>query len=359
MQPQRYVMPHQQGVRLESDADLSIIIVSYRSADDLENCLESLRYVLDADRPSAEIIVVDNGSGPGRTAALAAKYREVRFIENSGNHGFAHACNLGVGVARGTDLLFLNPDVLDPGDAVHRFVAIKRSEPGLSIFTVRQIDRRGRPQRVFGRFPTVLTILSPVRFLLRLLRPEAFPDPRRTSARRLIVDWVSGSALMISRSDLDQLGGWCEDYWMYSEDVDLCRRAKSHGLVVGYSGEVVLEHRHGGSSRLDRDISALARSEVVISKHLYARRHLNGLRGAIYHAILFLSRFPPLVLAALLARIWPDAPDAVAVRAAMYEHLRNHYRRVITDRNWISPRSVNFRSDGEEGSDRPFQRSGA
>ncbi|MBW3565127.1 MAG: glycosyltransferase family 2 protein [Acidobacteria bacterium] len=352
-------MAPREEVARNNDADLSVIIVSYRSADDLENCLASLRYVLDSDRPFAEIIVVDNGSGTGRTAALAAKYPEVRFIENSGNHGYAHACNVGARVARGSELLFLNPDILDPGDSVHRIVAIKRSEPGLSILTVRQIDRRGRPQRVFGRFPTVLTILSPIRFLLRLLRPAAFPDPRRTSARRLIVDWVSGSALMISRSDLEQLGGWCEDYWMYSEDVDLCRRARSHGLVVAYSGEVVLEHRHGGSSRLDRDISALARSEVVISKHLYAHRHLNGLHAAIYHAILFLSRFPPLVLATLLARIWPDAPDAVAVRAAMYKHLENHYRRVISDRNWISPRSVNFRSGGEQGSDRPFQRSGA
>lgn len=322
--------------------DLSIIIVNHETWDELDGCLASLQYLIEAEWPSTEIIVVDNSRGDGRTVELSRRYSGVSVVENSGNHGFAHACNLGARHAIGDELLFLNPDVRDPGGAVRRFVTSKREWPEVTILTVRQIDRLGRPQRTFGRFPTALTLLGPVRILLRGLRSSSFPDPRRTRALNLQVDWVSGSALMISAIELESLGGWCDDYWMYSEDVDLCRRAADEGRLTGYIGDVVLEHRHGGASRQNREVSALTRAEVIISKHLYAHRHLGRFHAGFYHLLLFLTRLPPLIMSALLARVWRGAPDAVHVRAGMFRHLVAHYRRIVVDRNWRSPRSIRF-----------------
>ena len=325
---------------------LSIIVVNYRSWEDLGRCLDSVAYLTDSGAPPAEIIVVDNGSGESRLATFAAGYPGVRFIESSGNYGFAHGCNRGARDARGAELLFLNPDARDPGSAISRFLAAKRERPDVAILTVRQVDARGVPQRIVGPFPTVVNLIGPARALLRLLRPGAYPDPRAPFAGELRVDWVSGAALMISRAALDRLGGWCEDYWMYSEDVDLCRRAANQGTIVACRGDIVLEHRHGGSSRADSKTAALTRAEVVISRHLFAHRHLGRLHAGVYHLVVALTRWVPLMLPALLARLWFSAPAPIQVRAGAFGELSRHYIRILTTRNWISPRSLNHRSAG-------------
>lgn len=325
---------------------LSIIIVSYRSWDDLGRCLDSIASLADSGDSSAEIIVVDNDSDASRRATFAADYPSVRFIESAGNYGFAYGCNRGAREATGAELLFLNPDARDPRGVISRFLEAKRERPGVAILTVRQVDARGAPQRIFGPFPTVLNLTGPARALLRLLKPGAYPDPRARFAGELRVDWVSGAALMISRAALDRLGGWCEDFWMYSEDVDLCRRAANQGMIVACRGDIVLEHRHGGSSRADSKTAALTRAEVVISRHLYAHRHLGRLHAGMYHLLVALTRWVPLMLPALLARLWSGAPEPIQVRAGAFGELSRHYDRILTTRNWISPRSVNHRSAG-------------
>ena len=71
-------------------------------------------------------------------------------------------------------------------------------------------------------FPDLLTWYKSVKTLLRVIRPGRFPNPRREYAGLIDVDWVGGSILLVSREHFDHLGGWCEDYWMYVEDCDLC-----------------------------------------------------------------------------------------------------------------------------------------
>ena len=96
--------------------DLSIVIVNYRAWDDLGRCLDSLEPIRDREEPSIEVLVVDNGSGDGRTARFRELYPWARLIESPVNGGFAYGCNLGAGEARGSELLFLNPDCLDPAN---------------------------------------------------------------------------------------------------------------------------------------------------------------------------------------------------------------------------------------------------
>ena len=88
---------------------LSIIVVNYRSWDCLERCLES--FPVPGPEADREIIVVDNDSGDGRLDAFSRRFPQVRFLRNSGNHGYSHACNVGARSARGELLLFANPDL--------------------------------------------------------------------------------------------------------------------------------------------------------------------------------------------------------------------------------------------------------
>ena len=322
---------------------LSIIIVNFRGWHDLATCLDSLAYLLDDTVPTTEIIVVDNCSDDGQFGPMSERYGKVIFVENTGNHGFAHGCNHGVLSASGDQLLFLNPDARDPGDQVRHFLQIKSKHDGNTLLTVRQLDQNGKAQKVFDNFPSALTLLGPIRALLRLFAPKHYADARKVVAARLEVDWVSGAAVMIARSTFNALGGWCDDYWMYSEDVDLCRRARNLGFGVAYSGEATLEHRHGGTSRRNVETTALTKSEVIISRHLYAHRHLAWPHAALYHSLIIIFRYLPLALAAGVKGVWKKAPQTIHIRAVMFTRLSAYYRRIFREGNWLSKRSVNHK----------------
>ena len=143
---------------------------------------------------------------------------------------------------------------------------------------------------------------------------------------------------MIRRSAFDALGSWCDDFWMYVEDVDLCRRAQHQGMTVAFTAEAVIEHRHGGASRRNLEVTAMTRSEVIISKHLYATKHLGRMHAVVFHVLVVISRWPTLLLARVIHKAWPGAPARVVVRSMMLTHLRRYYGQVLSGGDWRSPR---------------------
>ena len=300
---------------------LSIVIVNYRSWDVLFRCLASLVPLRAVFGSATETIVVDNASGDGRLKAFADLHPGARFVPNDGNWGFADGCNTGAAKAQGELLLFLNPDTEDPGGQVAALVAEAHAYPDAAILTARQIDEQGRLQKVFDAFPTLLTLFGPVRALCRLLFPRRYPDPRRDRSGSLEVDWVSGSVLLVRREVFAELGGFCNGFFMYSEDVDLCRRARDAGHKVVVTYGVTLVHAHGGTARRDPVTSALTRSEVVVSRHFYASRHLRW-QAPPYHLALFATRFLP----------------ALLFNWAAAGHLIRYYRQVPS-RGWRSLRA--------------------
>lgn len=314
--------------------ELSIVIVNYKGWEPLSRCLASLSPLVTGRAPRAEVIVVDNASNDGRCAGFAAAHPRATVVENDGNWGFADGCNRGARDARGELLLFLNPDALDPGGGIVALLAAARSRPDAAIFTARQVDENGRAQKVFDVFPSLTTLFGPVRAALRLVAPHRYPDPRRDRADDLEVDWVSGSALLVRRDVFDSLGGFCNGFWMYSEDVDLCRRARDAGHAVVLVGGATLVHAHGGTSRKDPATAALTRSEVVVSRHFYASRHLQKWHARAYHLALFVTRVFPAAVAGLIDR----------GRAGMASHLARYYRQVPS-LGWRSRRARSVSRD--------------
>ena len=318
--------------------ELSIVIVNYRSWTVLSRCLGSLSPLLQGSAAAVEIVVVDNASGDGLYPAFALAHPGVRFVENDGNWGFADGCNRGATQARGEFLLFLNPDAEDPGGGIAALLREALAHPDAAILTPRQVDGNGRAQKVFDVFPSLGTLFGPARALRRLVAPGRYPDPRNDRADFLEVDWVSGSALFIRRSVFEALGGFCNGFWMYSEDVDLCRRARDAGHKVAVAGAATLVHAHGGASRKDAETAAMTRSEVVVSRHFYASRHLSPWQAPVYHFALAATRFVPAVLAAFAGALGFDAVRAIRVRAGMARHLARYYGRVPS-RGWRSLRA--------------------
>ncbi len=318
--------------------ELSIVIVNYRSWVRLSRCLISLKPLLESGPESVEVIVVDNASGDGTYPEFVKTHPGIRFVLNDANWGFADGCNLGAKGASGALLLFLNPDAEDARGGIATLLGETRSHPEAAIFTARQLDDQGRPQKVFDAFPSLLTLFGLARAVLRLASPGRYPDPRRPIDGYLEVDWVSGSALLIRRSVFEALGGFARGFWMYSEDVDLCRRARDARHRVAVVGQATLLHAHAGASRATPETTALTRSEVVVSRHYYAHRHFGRLHAAAYHSALILTRFLPDAIAALLSALRLGAARGIHVRARTAQHLAHYYRRVPS-RGWRSLRS--------------------
>lgn len=315
---------------------LSIITVNYRSWGHLEAALTALA---DNFPDDWEIIVVDNESNPADFDLFAARFPWASFIANPDNSGFGHGCNIGVARASGEQLLFMNPDVIATAEHIQKLMAIK-AQHNIGIVAPKQVSAAGKAQKVFDDFPSLLNQSKTLKALLRFVFPSKYLNPRAHYSALTWCDWVTGSVLLIDRADFDAVGGWSEDYWMYVEDVDLCRKAHDCGMSVAYAPEVEVIHAHGGSSRINVDVKSMTKLEVIISKHVYARNHMRGLRRWLMHTLIILLRTPLLVLAALLDLVTLGQVPALRVRSRMLTGLARYYMGVMRTGSWLSPRAM-------------------
>jgi len=271
--------------------DLSIIIVSWNVRDLLRACLASLAAGAAAadEHPSltVEVIVVDNASADGSAAMVAADFSQVQLLANQDNRGFTGGNNQGLALAHGRYVLFLNPDTVVLPGALSTMVAYMEAHPKVGALGPRLRYGDGSPQSSARRFPTVATALfesTPLAW--------HWPDNRWARAYRMedeglkiedsrlkittgmaenlqssifnlasLVDWVVGAALLVRRAVLEQVGGFDEGYFMYSEELDWCRRAALAGWQTVYLPAAEIVHYEGKSSE-----------QVVAARHIRFHR---------------------------------------------------------------------------------------
>ena len=316
---------------------LSIIVVNYRSWGHLQTALDALQPDFPADW---EIIVVDNESQAEPLHEFQARFPWVTFIAHALNSGFGFGCNLGASRASGEALLFMNPDVIASCDDIGSLMREKAAHPDVALISPQQLDLSGRPQKVFDDFPGLLNQSKILKALLRILLPSRFMDPHVNYDALTYCDWITGSCLLVSRENFDAIGGWSEDYWMYVEDTDLCRRAHDLGLRIAYAPDVQVVHAHGGSSRINIEVKAMTKLEVIISKHVYAHKHFGGVRRRMMHILIAVLRLPLLVIAALLDLLTLQQVPALRVRGKMLVGLLGYYAGVLRTGTWLSPRAI-------------------
>jgi len=316
---------------------LSIIIVNYRSWDHLRKALDILQPGFPKDW---EIIVIDNESQPQPFDEYKERYPWVTFIANARNSGFGFGCNLGAAQARGANLLFMNPDVIAMSKNIRSLMRVKEKHPDVALISPRQVDANGRPKKVFDDFPDLMNQSKILKALLRILRPSQYGTPGAGRSSVTYCDWITGSCLLVSREDFDAIGGWSDDYWMYVEDADLCRRAEYMGMRVAYAPNVQVVHAHGGSSRINVEVKAMTKLEVIISKHVYADKHFGGIRRRMMHFLIAVLRLPMLTIAALLDLLTLRQVPALKVRGKMLAGLLKYYAGVWKSGSWLSPRAI-------------------
>lgn len=319
--------------------DLSVIIVNYNGGEKLIRCLHSLDVVLDL-RFTFEVIVVDNQSTDGRLSSLIQQFPNFQFISNSGNNGFANGCNLGASQAKGVNLLFLNPDTAISADTIFNMLEEVRVRPAYSIITCKQVRDDGSIDRPYGNFLKLNTLTGWQRAIHRMFFGKMEDSIEQTS-HYIYPDWVSGSVMMMKTSSFIGLGKWDDDYWMYFEDVDLCKRAKLKEGEIVLLKEALLSHSHGGSSRQNLGTTVLTKTEVHISRHLYISKHEMQPNAFLMHLVLILNN--------MLLGIFPMIGGLIfffirglRVNTGIYINLAGYYLGVLRSGKWMSKRSVNY-----------------
>lgn len=266
--------------------DISVLIVSYNTRDRLRACLGSLRE--QAADATFEVILVDNASKDGSADMVAEEFPEVRLIRSETNLGFANANNRALPEAVGRYLALLNPDaVLSPG-ALARAVRHMEAEPAVGMGGGRLVGADGALQpsgRLFPSLTNEILVLSGLshrfpssRFFGRFDRTWA--DPMEAAE----VDWVPGAFAILPRTLAESIGFFDPRFFLYYEEVDLCRRIKNAGFAVKYWPDLCITHIGGESSKTVTQLSfSKSGSQLTLwrmrSQLLYYRKW-HGLLGA-------------------------------------------------------------------------------
>jgi len=320
---------------------LSIIIVNHRGWKRLRLCLESLRS-LQSSPFRWEVVVVDNHSGGDQLQVFKADFPEFYFIENSGNHGFANGCNLGAKRSSGEFVLFLNPDTIIEAGAIQKLLGIAEYHPEYTILSCSQVTDAGKDDRPYGVFLEPATLTSFMRSVYKLTHKPAQETVLASGAKVIFPDWVSGSFMLMQRHAFDLLE-WSEDFWMYYEDMDLCKRAWESGGRIALVVNVQIIHNHGGASRLNQDVKVLTKSEVMISRHLYIHKHFRGMKRWLMQSYLvFNNLFLGQLVFAVLGLLLFFRPSMLTY-SRLYMKIVRYYASALTNKTWLSQRSVNYK----------------
>jgi len=292
----------------QTSIDLSIIIVSWNVWDLLRACLDSInRACIQPSTPqlstssilqstpqkillfgpthapyTLEVIVVDNASTDSTPDFVPTRFPWVNFILSDQNLGFTGGNNLGYRSCRGEFVYFLNPDTELVGDSLLQLFLAIREEPAVGIIGPRlhyadgmaQNNRRRFPERLTGFFEsTWLSQLWPANPWAVKMHMLDWPDTIQHD-----VDWLVGAAMLARRTALEQITyptttsdtpvPFDEGFFMYSEELDLCKRIKSLGWRIVYTPKSLVLHYEGRSSE-----------QVVAARHI----HFNRSKVRYYH----------------------------------------------------------------------------
>jgi GT2 family glycosyltransferase len=260
--------------------DVSVILVSYNTAELTRECLESVQRERGA--VSVETIVVDNASRDESRAMIERDFKEVKLVRSAVNLGFGAANNEGMKLARGRYVVLLNTDAFLHAGALKAAVKFMDEHPRCGIAGAKLVGRDGEFQASARRFPSTLDdAIVYWGLAAKYPRSRFFGRFDRTWAdenEAVKADWVPGAFCIVRREALEEVGEFDPAFFLYYEEVDLCRRMREHGYEVWYRPEIGVTHLGGESSRslTEHDFSEVG-AQVTLwrmrSTLLYYRKH--------------------------------------------------------------------------------------
>jgi GT2 family glycosyltransferase len=249
---------------------VAVIIVSYNTRDLLLECVASVLAVTGG--VEFELVVIDNGSEDGSYEELRKRYPAVTAVSNKENLGFGAACNQGIKATTAPFVLLLNSDARITPEALAALHECMRGNQRCGAAGCKLVTPHGARLNNTRNFLTpfnqaveMLGVRLPSRGLSRTYRPEVGGGHIDCK-----VDWIEGSCLMIRREALDEVGLLDEQFFMYSEDEDLCLRLRNRGWVICYTEAGTSVHHGGASSQRNKEQMLF---HFYRSQMLFLRKH--------------------------------------------------------------------------------------
>ncbi len=280
--------------------DVSVIIINWNSKSYVRDCVHSLYKETSGIR--FEVIVLDNATRDGCGEMLAAEFPAARYIQSEENLGFARGNNFAAQQATGEMLLFLNPDTEVHGPALSKLHAAIKSRPDAGAVGARLLNSDGTLQTsCIQSFPTIPNQLLDSEFLR-----GCFPKSRLWGMAALFSDKISlaeaeaisGACIMMRRRVFEEIGGFSVDYFMYSEDIDLCYKARQRNFTNYHVPEAIITHHGDGSVRKAGNDFAIIMSVEALSR--FFKKHRGAGYARLYRVGLLTTSIWRLVLLAVL-----------------------------------------------------------
>lgn len=229
--------------------DLSIIIVNWKVRDLLEKCIQSI--FEQTKNISFEVFIVDNNSGDGSVKMVQKKFPQVDLRASTENLGFAKGNNLAIKKSRGKYILLLNPDTEILDNALEKMVRFMDAhlECGISGCKLLNPDLSLQPSvRAFPDLASQIFILLKIHHLFPHTKAMyKYLVQNFDYGKTQEVDQVMGAFMIIRREVIEKIGMLDENFWIWFEEVDFCKRAKAAGWKILYTPEVKIIHHYGQS----------------------------------------------------------------------------------------------------------------
>lgn len=240
--------------------EVSVIIVNYNGLKFLKDCFDSLYAKLNGI--SFEIVVIDNQSSDASCRFIKENYPDIVLIASRENLGFGKGNNEAVKAAKGDYLLLINNDtiVLDELAPVFDFL---KSDPAIGVLGINMLDKNRQYLPASGNFPNPANMFR----LKKLLDKGGEFQTGNFSKEYYEVDWLGGSFLALSKKTYEMIGGFDEDYFMYVEDVDFCKKIADKGYSRLFLPRFSYIHFVGFNS--SKNPFLIKGYEIYISKHLH------------------------------------------------------------------------------------------
>lgn len=256
--------------------DISIVIVSYNTRDLLRQCLEAIHQF--PVRYSFEVLVADNCSADGSYQMVAGEFPSVTALSLEKNIGYSRANNLLIEKTQGRFILLLNPDTRVRQGSLDGLADFLTEHRDAGAVGCQQLDENDQIQLTWGHFPSFRRELVRKAVHHRLKAGDKLVGGYLNNKYQtsLVVDWVSGSCLMVRSEVCDKVGLLDENIFMYFEDIDWCHRIGLNGWRVYYDPNVRIVH-HGGVSADRHKVSAMVeyrRSQFYFTRKWYGLRAL-------------------------------------------------------------------------------------
>ena len=264
----------------EARIDISLILVSFNTRDVLRESLQSVAREQGSFR--LEIFVVDNNSRDGSVEMVEAEFPHVRVIRSEVNLGFGAANNVALEQARGRYIVLLNSDAFLTPDSLRLSVENMDADPSVGLAGGRLVGRDYSWQPSARMFPSIVSDFKVMTGLAaKFPKSRFFGSFDRTWADPMEpaeVDWVPGAYSIIRSEALARVGFFDPEFFLYSEEVDLCRRIQDAGYKIMYWPEIVVIHIGGESSRQIKTLEMSSAGAQLIrwrmrSTLLYYRKH--------------------------------------------------------------------------------------